>query len=163
MTIPVLESPAFRWGVVLAISVIAAITDVRTRRISNLLTLPALALGLVVAALTGGVTGVSIALLASVVVAFPCLMLFVFAGGGAGDVKLMAAVGAWLGLIHGVVALLCVALAGVVIAMLFALARRAHPVQEAAKEENGPITMPYGLAICAGLWAAATGVVLWQF
>ena len=48
-------------------------------------------------------------------------MLFVFAGGGAGDAKMMGALGAWLGLANGVVALVAVALSGAVIGLGYAL------------------------------------------
>jgi Flp pilus assembly protein protease CpaA len=40
------------------------------------------------------------------------VLLFVFAGGGAGDAKMMAALAAWLGLEAGVVVLVCVAATG---------------------------------------------------
>jgi prepilin peptidase CpaA len=71
--------------------------DVRTRRIPNQLTFPAATVGLVVATLAhGGEGAISSAagLLVGLALFFP---LFVLKGLGAGDVKLMGALGAWLG------------------------------------------------------------------
>ena len=64
------------------------------------------------------------ALAACVMLALPYVVLFVFAGGGAGDAKLMGAIGTWLGLVNGVVALAAVAASGILLAVAFALARR---------------------------------------
>ena len=64
-----------------------------------------------------------IAALACLVVSLPFVLLFVFAGGGAGDAKLMGAVGAWLGLGSGIVALGSVCAAGVAFAVVHALSR----------------------------------------
>jgi prepilin peptidase CpaA len=84
-------------GVALAVCIAAVVTDVRSLKIYNWLTLPALASGLIwqVAmhgfhGLLDGVTGV--------LVAFAVLLIpFVTGAMGAGDVKLMSALGAWVG------------------------------------------------------------------
>jgi prepilin peptidase CpaA len=71
--------------------------DVRTRRIPNWLTFPAAALGLVAATAAHGGPGTvssAVGLLVGLMLFFP---LFVLKGLGAGDVKLMGALGAWLG------------------------------------------------------------------
>ena len=115
--------PVVAWFVVLAAALVAAAIDLRSRRIPNALTLPVLAAGLLHAALVRGLPGLVDAGLASLLLAAPYLLLFAFAGGGAGDVKLMAAVGAWLGLAHGLLALVCVSLAGVLVACVQAAAR----------------------------------------
>jgi len=104
------------WAVVLGITAVAAVTDWRSRRIPNLLTFPALLAGLVYAGVSGwGVLGHAAA--GMLVCAAPFVVLFGFAGGGAGDAKLMAAVGAWLGLPLGLLALACVLIAGAVLAI----------------------------------------------
>jgi prepilin peptidase CpaA len=110
--------PFLQWGVVLATALVAAWTDLRERRIPNLLTGPVLVGGLGVAAGLGGWAGLADALLASAIAALPFLFLFAFAGGGAGDAKLMAALGAWLGSIWGGVALVLVCLSGVLLGVL---------------------------------------------
>jgi prepilin peptidase CpaA len=71
--------------------------DVRTRRIPNQLTFPATALGVATAtAAHGGPGAVASAagLFVGLLLFFP---LFALKGLGAGDVKLMGAIGAWLG------------------------------------------------------------------
>jgi prepilin peptidase CpaA len=113
-----------RWGVVLGASLAAAILDIRARRIPNALTLPLLVTGLLYGLSYGGVTGMGKAAAACVVVALPYLLLFVFAGGGAGDAKMMGAIGAWLGIRAGVVVLVTVAATGGVLGLLNLAAHR---------------------------------------
>ena len=108
---------SFEWAVVIAITVVACATDIRSRRVPNMLTGPAWILGLVWAFSQGGWTGLGDGFAASLILALPYVLLFVFAGGGAGDAKLMAAVGAWLGIMNGLLALFAIALCGTVIAI----------------------------------------------
>jgi prepilin peptidase CpaA len=83
--------------VVLLASAIAAFSDIRAFRIPNRLTLPLLATGLLYHLLTGGVAGLWGSFLGAAF-GFGALIVFYALGGlCAGDVKLMAAVGAWLG------------------------------------------------------------------
>jgi prepilin peptidase CpaA len=84
-------------AVVLSAAVAAAVTDVWKFRVYNALTLPLLASGLLYHGLTGGVTGLSLSVI-GMLCGFGVLVLFYRLGGyGGGDVKLLAAVGAWLG------------------------------------------------------------------
>ena len=88
---------ASQWFGAFALAAAACWFDVRTRRIPNWLTFPAALLGLVAAtAAHGGHGTVSSAagFLVGLALFFP---LFVLKGLGAGDVKLMGALGAWLG------------------------------------------------------------------
>ena len=73
----------------------AAAVDIATRKIPNALTYPAILIGLVLGSLSVGVTSSVGGLL---IAAVPALLLFVFGSLGGGDVKLLAAVGAGLGL-----------------------------------------------------------------
>src|SRR5690242_782668 len=79
--------------------VIAFFTDVRAMRIPNLLTGLFFAAGcgyhLLVYGLAGGLSALAGALAGFV----PLLALYLFNGIGAGDVKLFAALGAWLGVL----------------------------------------------------------------
>jgi prepilin peptidase CpaA len=92
-------------GAVVVFTLTAAVTDFRTKKIPNRLTVPAFAAALVyhgaVGAWTGGWGGFGAALLTSLGgfgVGFGILLLlWLIGGGGAGDVKLMGAIGAWLG------------------------------------------------------------------
>jgi prepilin peptidase CpaA len=76
---------------------LACISDVRTRRIPNWLTLSAAGGALLFHLITGGPTAVSWSLAGWLVGAVLFFPIFALRGMGAGDVKLLAAVGAWLG------------------------------------------------------------------
>ncbi|MBI4498696.1 MAG: prepilin peptidase [Chloroflexi bacterium] len=84
-------------GMMIVTLLLAVITDLRTRRISNRLTLPVAALGLAVHSVTAGWEGLAASgggwLLAVGLLAAP----FALGWLGAGDVKLVAAVGALQG------------------------------------------------------------------
>lgn len=118
------EANAVQWGVAIGASLAAAILDVRTRRIPNRLTFPLVVAGLIAAVIINGLSGLGSCLAACVVLALPYILLFALAGGGAGDAKMMGAVGAWLGLYDGVVVLAAVALTGGVFGLLRILAHR---------------------------------------
>ena len=109
---------------VVAASGAAAVIDVRTGRIPNLLTAPVAAAGLGLAAF--GLTGHSMTgALVGAVLGF-ALMLpgHIFGGTGAGDVKLLAALGTWLGPGGVLMAFLYSAIAGGVLAVAHAMKRR---------------------------------------
>ena len=177
-----------RWGVVLCAAAVARATDIRSRRIPNVLTLPLLVAGLIEATVArGGLHGLLDALAGCVIVGVPFVLLFLFAGGGGGDAKLMGAIGAWVGVSQGVIVVVAVTACGAVIGLAFAaLRRQLVPVLRnmrmigqgvwcavAARKAPGDVQalmpdaavmlkMPYGIAICAGLCAAATKVFLWN-
>ena len=76
---------------------LAAATDIRMHRIPNYLTVPAALLGLAYHTLAPGGWGV-LASLGGLAVGFSLLFLpWLLGGSGMGDVKLLAALGAWLG------------------------------------------------------------------
>jgi prepilin peptidase CpaA len=90
-------TPEPRAIVAVVIAVTAVIYDVRTRRIPNYLTFGGAASAVVFALVQAGPTGVLGSLagwVLGVVFFFP---FFALGGMGAGDVKLLAALGAWLG------------------------------------------------------------------
>ncbi len=107
-----------QWGVVLGASLAAAILDIRSRRIPNALTIPLAVTGLLYGLSSAGLAGLGQAVGGCVAAALPYVLLFVFAGGGAGDAKMMGALGAWLGLSAGVAVLLAVAATGAVLGLL---------------------------------------------
>ena len=101
---------------------VATITDLRSRRIPNVLTLPFLLVGLAVSGVAGGWSGLGNSLL-GVLAATLVMGVFCYLGGmGMGDLKLFAAVGAWIGPSQLMSALVMTALAGGVIAACWALA-----------------------------------------
>lgn len=178
---------SLQWGVVIGASLLAALWDVRTGRIPNLLTGLLLLSGLVTAALVAGWSGLGDAGAGCLLLGVPYVVLFVFAGGGAGDAKMMAALGAWLGFSNSVAALLAVSLSGALLGMGYALLRgRGIPVlrnmsamgfsamllvvgraklshaQETLPSEEKMLPMPYGLAILVGMCVVLGGRLLWH-
>jgi prepilin peptidase CpaA len=104
-----------------ALLILACITDLRTRRIPNVLTLSAGATALLFHLLTGGWSAAGWSIAGCFVGAILFFPLFALRGMGAGDVKLLAAVGAWLGPSQVATAALATSIAGGVIALAVAL------------------------------------------
>ncbi len=157
----------------LACAVAGAYMDVRSARIPNRLTYGALLAGLVVRFFLGrwgGVLGVGEGLLAALLCGGIFLVFFMLGGMGAGDVKLMAAIGCWAGIRQGLITLLATAIAGGLLAVAYmvfyrrasrtihnlgSLLRfhltsglRSHP--EINLKSSDAIKMPYAVAIAIG-------------
>ena len=81
----------------LSIASIACVTDLRTRRIPNVLTFGAALAGLLFQSAAGGIDGLGQAAGGWLVGAVVFILPFALGGLGGGDVKLLAALGAWLG------------------------------------------------------------------
>ncbi|NLX97701.1 MAG: prepilin peptidase [Rhodopirellula sp.] len=75
----------------------AAVSDWRTRKLPNWLTVSALAAALLLHTILAGLPGLANALLGFAVGFGILLVLWLIGGSGGGDVKLMGALGAWLG------------------------------------------------------------------
>ena len=169
---------AMQWSGAIALAAAACWVDVRTRRIPNRLTFSAAALGLVTATVAHGGAGAiasAAGLLAGLAIFFP---LFLLRGLGAGDVKLMGALGAWLGtsVILGVA--FYTALAGGIFGMALIFRHRyggqamrnlyllithwrvfgIRPLDSLTLETAAGPKLPYALPIAAGL---ALTVWLW--
>jgi prepilin peptidase CpaA len=109
--------------IALVVSLIACVTDLRSRRIPNVLTLGGAAAALLFHAVTAGGAGIGVAAsgwLVGTAVFFP---FFLLRGMGAGDVKLMAAIGAWLGPAEALEVAIYASLVGGVLALGVALAK----------------------------------------
>lgn len=163
-----------RTGVLVALLLAAALIDYRSLRIPNWLTLGGMVLGLALSTalvrpaysgLLAGLGGIAVGML----VFLPLYAIRVL---GAGDVKLMGAVGAFLGTADTLRALLFVAIAGGIAAVAVAVRRRAlrrlvgnlsqatvqmmafatvggeRPGDAIAAHSVGKL--PYGISICAG-------------
>lgn len=155
-----------------AVALVAAVIDARERRIPNWLVGPCLLAGLLLRwALEGrgglwdSLAAVSLALLATV-------PIYLLGGLGMGDCKLLAAVGVWLGLYQMVYVLFGTALAGGILAVLFAAreGQLVHALRSALSVVTGwtqqgirknrdvsldnpsALAMPYGPAIAAGVF-----------
>jgi prepilin peptidase CpaA len=108
---------------VVAISLIACVTDLRTRRIPNTLTFGAAVAGLVAHAVLEGPAGASTAVAGWVTGLLVFLPFFALGGMGGGDVKLLAGLGAWLGAYETLYLALYSAAAGGALAVIVAFAR----------------------------------------
>ena len=130
-----MPSDALVAAILAAATGLAAVIDLRTRRIPNALTGSLAVVGLGLAAARLGTVGIGGAIIG-------CLLGFafmlpgnVFGATGAGDVKLFAAAGALLGPATTVRAFLFTAIAGGVLAVVVALRRRrlAHTIGMTAR------------------------------
>jgi prepilin peptidase CpaA len=108
---------------VIVLVTVAARADVRTRTIPNRLTFPALLLGIAVHGALGGVDGLKSSLAGMAVAGGVLLPGWIFRWMGAGDVKLMAAVGAWLAWPQALIAVLASLVMGGAISLIVALRR----------------------------------------
>jgi prepilin peptidase CpaA len=158
--------------IVIAVGMVASIIDVRSRRVPNVLTFPLAAAGIWLAA--AGLSGIELdaALLGLVVALLVMLPLHVLGGMGAGDVKLMAALGTLLGPIGVLNAILRMGIAGGVIAIAVAWQRgrlrttlsgtalllaRADGATEAVESTAANNRFPYAPAIAIGATLVALG------
>ncbi|MBN3750196.1 peptidase A24 [Burkholderia sp. Se-20373] len=153
------------------LAVAAASTDIATRRIPNRLVLLGLAGALVAQCLLHGVVAGALGWLAGAATGFGMLLPFyLLRGMAAGDVKLMLAIGAWVGAEMTFYIVLATFLAGGIGAIAFALLRGRMRQMWAnvrvlialrsrgasAEAAGGPVdiasvgTLPYGVAIAAG-------------
>jgi prepilin peptidase CpaA len=158
--------------VVCALLIWAAWIDGKQLRVPNWLTFPMILAGLVYNSCVGGWAGLgdgSVGML----VGLACLLpLYSVGGMGAGDVKLLAGVGAWLGAGPTFAAFCLSTVVGGVMALAMALHRRAfhkhfanfmliltefiqvkNPIalsKIAAERKQHMLLLPYGIPICIG-------------
>ena len=158
-----------------AVVIVACVWDVRTSRIPNVLTFSAIALALAFHLTAGsGAPYAALGLLAGLAVFFP---MFALGAMGAGDVKLMAALGAWVGWKAILLVALYGSLAGGVFAIVVGMRRQylrkalsnlkmlaaywwiegVKPLPALTLEAKDSQRLPYALAIAAGL-----AVAVWQ-
>jgi prepilin peptidase CpaA len=112
---------SFAWWPTVAVLSVATFTDVHRRRIPNWLVLPFLVSGIAVSAWFHGWHGFAQSLEGAGLGLLIYGILFWMGGMGAGDVKLCAAIGAWIGPFQLLIALVMTGLAGGVMALAWAL------------------------------------------
>lgn len=118
---PLMNLLEIRIAAVLLVAIAAAVSDVRERRIPNVLTFGAAAAAVIFGLVTAGMNGLGVSAagwLVGVALFFP---FFALGGMGAGDVKLLAALGAWVGPADVVWLALFTAMAGGVVGGFVAL------------------------------------------
>jgi len=153
---------------------LAAVFDLWKRRIYNYLTLPALVVGLGCRLATGGMDGLLAGLGGCAVGFGVMLVLFLLGGMGGGDVKLMSAVGVYLGWELSLRALVFAMVIGAACALVMIVVRGrvrqtfkniclmlvslvVPGMRPAPPPKEGALYLPFGLAI-----ALATLFVLWE-
>ena len=149
---------------ILAVVAIAVVTDIRRRRIYNVLTFPAMTLGIVLNTFLNGGTGLLFAV-SGLLLGAAIFFIPVAAGGrGAGDLKLLAAVGALGGPEFVFWCALFTSMIGGVFAIAVLLAKRRfirvaggmvldlYTQQSPRMDSN--IRMPYAIPIALGAVAA---------
>lgn len=110
------------WFVTITL-VVAAVIDGYKLKVPNWLTYPFIISGLIAGLVTGGWAGLGYAFLGMFVGLALLLPAYAIGGMGAGDVKLLAGVGAWIGTMDTLYAFCVSAVVGGVIAILMVLVR----------------------------------------
>lgn len=118
---------SFAWWPTVVVVVAATVTDLRSRRIPNWLVLPFLAAGIAVSCWLGGWHGIGQSLMGFGLGLALFGAMFLMGGMGAGDVKLAAAIGAWIGPGQLFFALLATAIVGGVMAVGWLAVGRMFP------------------------------------
>jgi prepilin peptidase CpaA len=106
-----------------ACALVGSVFDVKSRRIPNFVTMPAFLFGLALHLALGGWRQLLSSLAAGLICAAIFLVFYIAGGMGAGDVKLILAVGCIAGLSHVAYLLVLTALSGGVMAIVWAVAR----------------------------------------
>jgi prepilin peptidase CpaA len=164
-------------AVLVALVVVSAWTDLRTRRIPNAVTLGGVLAALSLRAFLG--TGELLHGLIGIVLALVLLIpLFTMGGVGGGDAKLLIAVSAFLGANSFIVAFIATAIAGGAMALTYSIKRGVilpallntrglltwvvtggRRGERTTLQMEGAVSVPYGVAIAAGtifaLWHGA--------
>ena len=154
----------------LAVAIAAAIVDVRQHRIPNWLTYPAMVAGVLLRSFSFGWHGLLTALGGCLLAGGIVFVFYALRAMGAGDLKLLAALGSMAGPTHTINILIATGVAGGVLALIYVVYRgrtrttltnmgallkfhawaglQAHP--ELNLDNPNTLRMPYGLAIAAG-------------
>ena len=164
------------------VALAGAVNDVRSARIPNRLTYTALLLALPLRTTLLGLSGLKSGAIGLLVAGGLFLLLFVMGAMGGGDMKLMAAMGAWVGSTQVVRLILVAALAGGVLAIgriifsnmvgqtlrntvqltcyRFTSGLQPHPEFNVQSPDSKRI--PFGVAIAVGALFCAGNAVWWR-
>jgi prepilin peptidase CpaA len=164
----------FRFSYFALILLVAAVWDIRFKRIPNWLTFPSMIVALSYYVIVGGIEGLLFSLQGAMVGMAILIIPYFMRGMGAGDVKLVGVVGAFLGVGKVVLALLWTALVGGLYAIVLliycvCLKRTPHPSlsavcpykgsEEVLSPSGATVKRPslcYGVAIAIGTMLSLT-------
>lgn len=155
-----------------AVLILAAWIDGRELRVPNWITFPMVLSGLIYSTAVGGAAGLGAGILGMCVGLLTLLPLYAVGGMGAGDVKLMAGIGAWVGWKITFAAFCVSVVVGAAMAIVMVLWSRQlkhhyenfllilsewliirHPGELsriAAERKPRMMLLPYGIPICIG-------------
>jgi prepilin peptidase CpaA len=159
-----------------------AVSDIRSAHIPNRLTYSALLVALSLRVALLGLSGLESGAVGMLVAGGLFCVLFVLGAMGGGDMKLMAAMGAWVGSTHVAILILASALAGGALAiarMIFSnmvgqtirntiqlfcyrLTSGLQPHPELNVQSPGSQRVPFGVAIAAGALFCAGNAIWWR-
>jgi prepilin peptidase CpaA len=178
------EQPVERYLLIfaLAVAVVGAVNDVCGAHIPNWLTYGGLGSALAVRCTVFGWVGLKGGLAGLFLAGGIFYFLFLLGGMGGGDVKLMAAVGAWAGTRQAEAILVGSAIAGGILAVWYVLAYRQlgqtllntvallqhhwtsgvrpHPALNI--RQPGTVRIPYGLAVAVGTFGCVGHAFWWR-
>ena len=157
-------------------AVVGCLHDLRNRRIPNYLTFGSAALALVYALATAGWSGLGVGIGGWILGVALFSPFFLLRGMGGGDVKLLAAIGAWVGPASLLSLTFYTAISGGLMAVIVVLWRRKltatfnnlwlllchfrvtgfKPMTAVSLDNHNTVRLPYGLPIAAG-----TIVTIW--
>jgi len=153
---------------------VAAVVDMRMHRIPNYLTVPTAVLGITYH--TFAPTGLgTLAALAGFAIGFGLLLIpGLLGGGGMGDVKLLAALGAWLGplmmLIAFAISIVCAALLALAIVVNSAMAQGVVKTERKYLASRRPSNkaggrrparvLPFAVPVALGTWALLAWMIV---
>lgn len=169
------------FGAVL-VALLGAITDVRNARLPNRLTYTALVAAIILRAALLGWSGLKSGAIGILIAGGLFSVLYVVGAMGGGDMKMMAAIGAWVGSSHIATVLIAIGLAGGVLALVsivfhknlvqtvrntvlltcyrFISGLQPHP--EMNIQAPGSRRVPFGVAIAMGTLFCAANTAWWR-
>lgn len=163
-------------------AVAGAVSDVRRGRIPNKLTYTAIAGAIVARTALVGLPGSKSCGLGILIAGGLFAVLFVLGAMGGGDLKMMAAIGAWVGGTHILTVVIAIGLAGGVLALTSTILSRntiqtvrntvrliayrftfgLQPHPEMNVQAHGSRRIPFGLAIAIGTVFCAANANWWR-
>jgi prepilin peptidase CpaA len=181
LPIEIIVEKYFYLGAVI-VAVAGAVSDVRSARIPNKLTYTAILAAIVARTVLLGLAGLKSCGLGILVAGGLFAVLFVLGAMRGGDLKMMAAIGAWVGGTHILTVVIAIGLAGGVLALTstifsrnriqtvrnvvrliaYRLTSGLQPHPQLNVQAPGSKRVPFGLAIALGTVSCAANAAWWR-